>query len=112
MLAGYATVRNACSKPIGLAGVGSADFAMSRMHETVVQNGMSRMRHARSMVLPALGLVEFKPGGKHLMLMHPKRALKLGDRVQVWLKLADGRRVQAVFPVRSEAPPASTGALR
>ncbi len=104
MLAGYATVRNACPKPVALAGVSSGDFAMSMIHETVVQNGMSRMRHAKVVMLPARGQLEFKPGARHLMLMHPRRTLKPGDRVEVGLKLADGRRVSANFTVLREAP--------
>ncbi len=101
-LAGYATVRNACARPMVISGVSSTDFAMAMVHETLFQNGMSRMRHVRSVVVPARGVLQFAPGGKHLMLMHPKRPLKAGDRVRVVLKLAGGQRVGAELLVRSQ----------
>lgn len=104
MLAGYATVRNSCAKGVDIIGVASQDFAMSRVHETVLLNGMSRMRQARSTLVPAHGELRFEPGGRHLMLMHPKRSLKPGDKVKVMLKLADGRRIATAFSVRKNPP--------
>lgn len=104
MLAGYARVRNNCARDIAVIGVGSKDFAMSMVHETIMQDGMSRMRHAKSLSIPAHGVLEFSPGGRHLMLMHPRRAFKLGDRVAVELKLADGSRVGADFILANSAP--------
>lgn len=103
-LAGYAVLRNACPKPFSVTDVSSPDFAMGMIHETVVEGGVSRMRHARSMVVPARGSLAFVPGGKHMMLMHPRRALKEGDRVPVTVKLAGGRKITATFVVRREAP--------
>jgi hypothetical protein len=104
MLAGYARVRNGCARDIAVTGVGSKDFAMSMVHETVMQDGMSQMRHARALAIPAHGVLEFAPGGRHLMLMHPRRAFKLGDRVAVELKLGDGSRMGANFVVAEAAP--------
>ena len=104
MLAGYATVRNSCAKGVDIIGLASQDFMMSLIHETVLQNGMSRMRQARSTRVPAHGELRFEPGGRHLMLMHPKRSLKPGDKVKVMLKLADGRRIAADFIVRKNPP--------
>ena len=45
------------------------------------------------------------PGGTHLMLMGPAKALPEGSRARIRLVLADGRRVFAEFEVRREAPP-------
>ena len=104
MLAGYAVLRNPCDRPLAITGVSSGDFVMSMIHETVVENGVSKMRHAASSPLPVRGELRFAPGGRHLMLMHPKRALKEGDKVRLTLKLADGRRISADFPVRKTAP--------
>ena len=104
MLAGYARVRNGCARPFSISGVAAQDFAMSMVHETVTQDGMSRMRHASSLAIPAHGVLEFAPGGRHLMLMHPRRAFKAGDRVRVELKLADGSRLGAEFTVGNAAP--------
>ena len=104
MLAGYARVRNNCARAFEISGVASHEFAMSMVHETITQDGMSRMRHAKSVTIPAHGVLEFAPGGRHLMLMHPRRAFKAGDRVPVELKLADGSRLGADFTVGNAAP--------
>jgi copper(I)-binding protein len=103
-LAGYGVLVNACGEPFIVADVRAADFAMAMIHETTVENGVSRMRHARGLVAPARGRLAFTPGGNHMMLMHPKRALKEGNRVKVEIVLKDGRRLPAVLVVRREAP--------
>ena len=97
-LAGYALLRNSCPTPVSVTDVGSPDFAMGMIHETVVEGGVSRMRGAKSLVVPARGSFAFVPGGAHLMLMHPRRALKEGDRVQVTVQFAGGGKVTAASP--------------
>jgi copper(I)-binding protein len=77
---------------------------MAMVHETTVESGMSRMRHAKALVAPARGSLVFAPGGNHMMLMHPKRKLAEGDRVKVDIVLKDGRRLPTVLVVRREAP--------
>lgn len=103
-LAGYAIVRNPCSAPMVITDASSAQFVMGMIHETLIENGVSRMRHVASLSLPAKGELVFAPGGRHLMLMHPKRQLNVGDRVTVNLKLADGRLINADFVVAKDAP--------
>lgn len=103
-LAGYATVRNPCARAFAITGVSSGDFAMSMIHETLVDNGISKMRHADSVSLPAHGEVRFAPGGRHLMLMNPKRKLKDGDKLKFTLTLADGRRISADFSILKDPP--------
>lgn len=104
MLAGYATVRNPCARDITIVDVAAADFAGAMIHETLVENGVSKMRHADRLPVPARGVLAFAPGGRHLMLMQPRRPLKAGDRSVLTLVLADGRRLSAGFAVRRDAP--------
>lgn len=104
MLAGYATVRNPCPRAIAVVAVEAADFGSAMMHETVVENGVSKMRHTDRLALPARGELRFAPGGRHLMLMQPRRPLKEGERSVLTLVLADGRRLAATFSVRRDPP--------
>ena len=104
VLAGYARLRNPCAKAVQVTGVGSPDFAMAMMHETVVANGMSTMRHAPTLGVPAGGSLVFAPGGRHIMLMNPRRALKPGDKVRITLSLSDGTKLSADFPILRDAP--------
>ena len=103
-LAGYGVLKNDCGEPFIVADVRASDFAMAMIHETTVENGMSRMRHAKGLVAPARGRLVLAPGGNHMMLMHPKRAMKEGDRVRVEIVFKGGRRLPAVLTVRREAP--------
>jgi copper(I)-binding protein len=105
MLAGYATVRNPCPTPVVVVAVEAADFASATMHETLVDHGVSRMRDAGRVPVPAGGEARFAPGGRHLMLMQPRRALKDGDRSTLAIVLADGRRLRAAFTVRRQPAP-------
>ena len=104
MLAGYATVRNPCAKAVQVTGVSSRDFAAAMMHETVLANGMSTMRHTATVTIPAGGEVVFAPSGRHIMLMQPMRVLKVGDKVRITFVLSDGTKVAADFAVLRDLP--------
>ena len=103
-LAGYLVLRNDCDVPVTVTGAEAADFAMPMIHRTVEEDGVSKMRHEHESVVPPGAALKFAPGGLHLMLMRPKRALAEGDALRIGLVLADGRTVYAIFPVRRDAP--------
>lgn len=104
MMAGYLTLKNDCAKPVAVKGVESMDFGDAMIHETLVENGVSRMRHAGELIVPAKSSITFEPGGRHLMLMRPLRALPAGSRARIRLLLADGRKLFAEYEVRRQAP--------
>jgi copper(I)-binding protein len=106
-LAGYARVRGACGSAVTIVGARSADFGSVMLHATSMSNGMSMMREATALRVPARGELRFAPGGSHIMLMQPRRPLPAGQRVRIALLLSDGRAIAADFIVRSDAPPAS-----
>jgi len=103
-LAGYVSLENHCGRAATVLSVSSPDFGMAMIHETVVENGMSKMRHTDSLTIPAHGSVAFTPGGRHLMLMTPAHELKPGDNVKLTFVLASGNAVVAEFPVLRDAP--------
>ena len=105
MLAGYARVRNDCATPATIVGAESQDFASAMVHVTSVEGDVGRMRESGELVVAAKGSLVLAPGGTHVMLMGPKRALPEGSRARIRLVLADGRKVFAEFEVRREAPP-------
>jgi copper(I)-binding protein len=104
VLSGYGTLRNDCAAAAVLKGALSPDFVMAQVHETKVENGVSRMRLARTSPLPARATLRFEPNGRHLMLMHPRKALPVGKTVKLEFVLADGRRIPAELTVLREAP--------
>ena len=104
MMAGYVVLRNDCPTPVAVVGVESMDFGDAMVHETIVEKGVSKMRHAERLVVPAKSALVFEPGGRHLMLMRPLRELPPGSRARIRLVLADGRKLFAEYEIRREAP--------
>jgi copper(I)-binding protein len=55
------------------------------IHQTSIENGMARMSPVDAIDIPASGTVELKPGGYHIMLVEPTRALNPGDTFPIAL---------------------------
>jgi copper(I)-binding protein len=64
------------------------------IHETRMENNMTKMRPVASVALPAGKVVEFKPGGNHIMLMGLKGPVKEEESVPLTLVVEgrDGKR--------------------
>ena len=101
--AGYFELRNTAATPAELVGVTSPAFAEAMLHRTVQEKGRSTMMHVHAVPVPAGGEVEFRPGGYHIMLMQPTRALRIGEQVPVTLEFGNGEKVSAQFEVRGPA---------
>lgn len=71
MSAGYFTLSNNTADTITIDRVASPEFESVAMHESVLEDGISRMYPLATVAIPAGESVQFKPGGKHLMLMRP-----------------------------------------
>jgi copper(I)-binding protein len=104
MLAGYAVLRNACATPVTVVGADSPYFASVSLHATMDAGGVSHMHAAGPLEVAAKASLHLAPGGTHLMLTGPVKALPEGASARIHLMLADGRKVAADFPVRREAP--------
>jgi copper(I)-binding protein len=91
-----------------LVGAASAIAGVVELHEMAMDNNVMKMRAIPALELPAGREVQLKPGGYHVMLLDLKRPLKVGEKVQIELRLEtrDGKRVtQPVeVEVRSTAP--------
>ena len=98
-VAGYATLKNTGDAPISVLTVQSDAFRQSSIHETVVQNGVSRMRELPRVDLAPGAVVEMKPGGPHLMLVGPRHPIVAGDKIGMVFLLANGTRVETSFEV-------------
>jgi len=80
MAAGYLEISNRSGAAIRITSVSSPDYGSVEMHETVIEDGVARMR-----AIPALDIADgetvvFERGGKHLMLMRP-----IGDAGRITL---------------------------
>ncbi len=100
-MAGYMVVHNGSERERALVAAKSPAYGNVMLHKTVMEDGMAKMVHQMKVVVPAGGSVTFEPRGYHLMLMKPKQALKVGDKVPVTIEFADGEMMELSFEVRS-----------
>lgn len=104
MGAAFMRVRNPCRAAVEVVGASSPAFADVSLHETRVDDGVSRMRAVPTIAIGPGQSVELRPGGLHAMLMEPRAPVQVGGQVTVVLELRDGRRLRAELPVRATAP--------
>lgn len=104
--AGYAVIVNDSAVDVRLTGARSADYGMVMLHRSMLANSDSRMEAVDELDIPAHGRVQLAPGGYHLMLSKPGRAIKPGDKVAMSLAFAGGETLQVDFSV---LPANSTG---
>ncbi len=97
---GYFILRNNGDVAAELTGAFSPACGMLMLHLSKEANGVEQMLPVKSVNVPAHGTVSFKPGGYHLMCMHPKPAMRVGHSVPVTLTFAGGAQVSAQFPVK------------
>ena len=71
MSAGYMTITNNSPEDIVITSISSPQFGVVELHETVIEDDISRMRRLDSLTIAAGTSVVLQRGGKHLMLMQP-----------------------------------------
>lgn len=102
--AGYFTLQNNTGSAIDLTGASSGACGMLMLHQSKEVNGVEKMLPVKRIAVPAHGTVRFAPGGYHLMCMSPGSTMKVGAKVPVTLKFANGQTVTAQFPVKGPNP--------
>lgn len=87
-----------------LMGASSPVASSVELHETVMDQGVMKMREVKGMQIPAGGTVMLQPGGLHIMLMNLKQPLKEGESVPLTLVF------EKAGPVTTSATVAKAGA--
>lgn len=79
----------------------------SEMHESMTgPGGMSSMKPLLDVPVPQNGTLEFKPGGRHVMLFNVNPGVKRGYRMLFSFTFANGQRLQRRLPVIAAGDPA------
>jgi copper(I)-binding protein len=105
MDAGFGRIVNPCATAVAVTAAGSPAYAGVSLHETTLEDGISRMRPVASLPVPAHGEAVLQPGGLHLMLMQPSGAREAGGTVEITFRLEDGREVRGSFALRAANAP-------
>lgn len=101
VLAAYMEIKNNGKKPLHLISITSPTFGQIEIHQTVMHGNMAHMEHQKELVIPSHDSVAMKPGGTHLMLMKPRKALVAGDTVPMALFFKNGEKVSISATVLS-----------
>lgn len=98
--AAYGLILNSGTRDVELVAVYAADYGSTMLHQTLQKDGVNTMAHLEKLKIPAGGQVALLPGGIHIMLMQPQRALKAGEKVQLIFCFSDDRRIEVTALVR------------
>ena len=99
VLAAYMVLKNTSDTPLAITRIDSPDFGNSQIHRTVVEDGIAKMLPVEKLQLSAHGSETLEPGGLHLMLFDPLRALRDGDTVILVVHDDTGDSVTVQTPV-------------
>lgn len=100
VMAAYMKIENHTATEKVLTGVTSSAFGKIEIHKTMQKDGMASMQQQKQLTIPAQGEVTLQPGGMHMMLFDPAKALKAGDEVNFTLKFANGSTSMTTATVR------------
>ena len=98
--AGYMTLVNTGAASVKLVSIESESFETIDIHEMAAIDGLMKMREVDGLVIPANGRVELTPGGKHLMMRHPRHGLSAGQDIDVILNFDSGASQSVHVAVR------------
>ena len=100
--AGYLTVTNTGGTPDRLLGGSTPAARGIEIHVTSMAGGIMRMRPVvGGLPAPAGRTVTLAPGGYHLMIVGPKQAFRVGERIPVTLRFEHAGAVKVDFHVEA-----------
>lgn len=101
MTAGYFKLDNPNPQDLILKQVTSPQFARIELHQTVIEDGMAKMRPLTELVIPAQASVQLIPNGQHLMLSEPTAPFDSDSEIALTLHFANGYQQAFIAPVLS-----------
>lgn len=94
--AAYAVIHNDAQTEDRIVAARSPAFGRIELHTHNMVDGVMQMRKVEAIVAPAQGKVALEPGGLHIMLFEPKKALKKGDLFDMVLVFEKAGAVEIV----------------
>lgn len=100
MSAAFMKVANLGDEEDVLVGVKTDVSKVAEIHTTIMEDGMMKMRRLKEVPIPPGKTVEFRPMGKHIMLIDLKKPLKVGEKVKLILIFKKTGEMSIEAPVR------------
>ncbi|TQV76527.1 copper chaperone PCu(A)C [Aliikangiella marina] len=89
----YMTIENTSDSDAEIIGVKTEVAHHTMIHKTVEKDGLAKMEHLDSVIIPAKGTLELKRGSYHIMLMGLDKK-KLAKPFSLSLMFANGDPIQ------------------
>jgi periplasmic copper chaperone A len=86
--------------PDRLLGVASDVAGRAELHETIVEDGVAKMRPVAGVLISPGARTRLAPGGMHIMLLDLKKPLKEGDVIRLALTFERAKVVTVNVPVQ------------
>ena len=102
--AAYFEARNDGAQALTIKTVGSPDFKGAMLHATRMIDGRAEMRPQGDIELAPGATFSAAPGGAHVMLFGPLKALTEGSKLSLELHCAQGQPLTVALPVQRDAP--------
>ena len=100
--AAYLTVTNNGAAPDRLSCAGSEAAAQCQIHTMSMDNGVMKMRQrTKGIEIKPGQVIEFKPGGYHVMFVGLKKPLTQGEHVKATLQFEKAGRIDVDFVVEA-----------
>ena len=98
--AGYFVAENRGPDTIELIQITSPDYRAVEMHRSIIVDGTAKMEIQQTVSIEPGQTLTFQPGGYHLMLFNPARALKQGDSVELVFSFSDDTTLTATAEIK------------
>ena len=107
--AAYMILDNGTTTHHELIGVSSDIAEATEIHLSKMENGVMQMIQQTAVSLPVGEMVEFKPGGLHVMFVGLKQDLKVGEAITLTLTFKDHKDITLTVPVKDAADMGGSG---
>ena len=97
--AAYVSLMNHGKDGDTLTSVTAPVAAMAHLHKSELVDGVMKMTPVEALEVPAMGMLEMKPGGYHIMLMGLKQPLKKGEEIAITMHFEKAGDVTVQVPV-------------
>jgi len=90
--AAFMTLENKTNKDISLTDVASDIAQATELHTSEIKDGIRTMHKVEKIDIPANGSTILKPGSFHIMFIGLKKALEVGETIDINLGFSNGTR--------------------
>jgi len=103
VMAAYMEIENETRQDRQAVSMQCNEFERAEFHRTIEKEGMARMQHQPVLNISANSELKLEPGGYHIMLFKPARALLAGDKTSCSMKFDDGTTIGIDLEIRKSS---------